>query len=408
MRFSRLKIENWRQFRSVDVRFHDHLTILTGTNGAGKTTLLNTLSRALGWQIHLLFADHKDTQIRETIEKNREIELPLTDSPSGSIELDDGTIMDLKIADGQGTLQVFGAMRGADGVYITSHRPFFSYSPVKQIPTDIGNARKLLTDYTLRSKKTFNPTPPLETIKSDQNPSHKLKETLIAAATFGEGNTTVKGDAELKELFDGFGDIMRYLLPDEIGFTRLMVRIPEIYVVSKSGVFPLEAISGGMSAIIDLAWQIFLASRCFPNFSVLIDEPENHLHPALQKRLLNDLIGAFPMVQFIVATHSPLMITSVKDSAVYALRPNVDRSISTLEVDFMDKSASATETLDRVLGVDGSAPQWASQKLEQIVREFLPRLDEPDILSELRTALHREGLAGDFTRVIESLSEQKK
>lgn len=48
--FKQLKISNWRQFREVDISFHERLTILTGSNGAGKTTVLNLLSRHFGWQ----------------------------------------------------------------------------------------------------------------------------------------------------------------------------------------------------------------------------------------------------------------------------------------------------------------------------------------------------------------------
>jgi len=48
--FNRIRIANWRQFREVDIEFHDRLTVLTGANGAGKTTVLNLLSRHFGWQ----------------------------------------------------------------------------------------------------------------------------------------------------------------------------------------------------------------------------------------------------------------------------------------------------------------------------------------------------------------------
>lgn len=58
------------------------------------------------------------------------------------------------------------------------------------------------------------------------------------------------------------------------------------------------------------------------SFVALIDEPENHLHPELQKNFLGNLIKAFPKVQFIVATHNPFMISAVRDSNVYVLNYN--------------------------------------------------------------------------------------
>lgn len=44
---------------------------------------------------------------------------------------------------------------------------------------------------------------------------------------------------------------------------------------------------------------------------VLIDEIEQHLHPKWQKKIVNDLKKAFPKVQFIATTHSPLITRSL-------------------------------------------------------------------------------------------------
>jgi len=52
---------------------------------------------------------------------------------------------------------------------------------------------------------------------------------------------------------------------------------------------------------------------------VIIDEIETHLHVELQKRALPFLTRMFPNVQFIVATHSPFVITSLSNAVVYDL-----------------------------------------------------------------------------------------
>ena len=56
-----------------------------------------------------------------------------------------------------------------------------------------------------------------------------------------------------------------------------------------------------------------------PQLTVLIDEPETHLHPQWQRTFLPSLLGALnehapgdPQIQLIVATHSPLMLASVE------------------------------------------------------------------------------------------------
>ena len=52
---------------------------------------------------------------------------------------------------------------------------------------------------------------------------------------------------------------------------------------------------------------------------VLIDEIELHLHPSWQRKILPALIKTFPNIQFITATHSPQVLSSVEkaDSIIY-------------------------------------------------------------------------------------------
>lgn len=50
---------------------------------------------------------------------------------------------------------------------------------------------------------------------------------------------------------------------------------------------------------------------------VFIDEVETHLHVSLQRQILPMLQTFFPRVQFIVTTHSPFVLSSVKDAIIY-------------------------------------------------------------------------------------------
>jgi len=34
MKFQKLKIDDWKQFKKIDIDFHPNLTILTGANGS--------------------------------------------------------------------------------------------------------------------------------------------------------------------------------------------------------------------------------------------------------------------------------------------------------------------------------------------------------------------------------------
>jgi predicted ATP-binding protein involved in virulence len=52
---------------------------------------------------------------------------------------------------------------------------------------------------------------------------------------------------------------------------------------------------------------------------VLIDEFGIHLHPELQASTLKGLAAAFPKVQFIISTHSPMLLNSLDADQVYLL-----------------------------------------------------------------------------------------
>ena len=52
---------------------------------------------------------------------------------------------------------------------------------------------------------------------------------------------------------------------------------------------------------------------------VLIDEIDMHLHPSWQRHIVNDLMRCFPKLQFIVTTHSPFIVQSLKQEQIINL-----------------------------------------------------------------------------------------
>jgi predicted ATP-binding protein involved in virulence len=52
---------------------------------------------------------------------------------------------------------------------------------------------------------------------------------------------------------------------------------------------------------------------------VLIDEIEKHLHPSWEQKILPSLLKIFPNTQFIVTTHSPQVLTSIKPQQIRIL-----------------------------------------------------------------------------------------
>lgn len=203
-----------------------------------------------------------------------------------------------------------------------------------------------------------------------QNVNYSIKETLLSWAISGAGNEYIEPDAELKKNFEDFQEILRMLLPKSIGFKNITIRNYEIVLITDSGEFMIDAVSGGIASIIDMAWQIYNFADRTESFIVLIDEIENHLHPTMQRAILPDLVTAFPNVQFIVSTHSPLVVGSVKDSNVYAFRYNESNRVFSEKLDLVNKAKTATEILNEVLGIPFTMPLWAEAALNQLVAKY--------------------------------------
>jgi predicted ATPase len=103
------------------------------------------------------------------------------------------------------------------------------------------------------------------------------------------------------------------------------------------GPLPPEALPSGLRRLVNmwaqilLAWEAarrrdgVLASPDALSGWVLIDEPETHLHAELQERVMPFLIQSFPELQFIVGTHSPVVVASMREAVVYDLREPLTR-----------------------------------------------------------------------------------
>ncbi|MEI7376220.1 AAA family ATPase [Dickeya chrysanthemi] len=114
-------------------------------------------------------------------------------------------------------------------------------------------------------------------------------------------------------------------------FSNLRVRRkPRLYMsVDKNGeAFNVLQLSQGekslMALVGDIARRLAIMNPALDNplhgqGIVLIDEVDMHLHPSWQRSIIERLTTTFPHCQFILTTHSPLVISDYKDVLVYSL-----------------------------------------------------------------------------------------
>ena len=223
-----------------------------------------------------------------------------------------------------------------------------------------------------------------------------------------QGNDYVKPNTESLNIFKGFQSILNKILPPKIGFKKLTVEIPEIILETDSGNFPIDAVSGGLASIIELAWMIYMYAPSEKAFTVLLDEPENHLHPELQQTLLPSLLEAFPNVQFIVATHNPFIISSVESSLIYVLNYNEKRKIVSSLLENVTKAASSNEILREVLGITSTFPLWASSKIETLIKDTVSKGISENSLLDFREQMENLGFADVIPTALNQLFEGDK
>lgn len=397
-----LSLSGWRQFEDVDLHLHPRLTVLTGANASGKTTILSVLAKHLAWQRNFYSSPGRRSSKRRRRDYRRK---PDTTgwAPVGTIRYSngiDGVIrvppedIDAAQATASGYDLQIENQQDVRGLYITSHRTVSSYTSVGSIPTVFGGAESMLQQFIseLRNRAQGG--------YSSKSAFAWFKESLIALAVFGEGNASVEPNPEALQIWHGYQQILRLLMPRSLLFRGLRVRSPEILVETEGTSFILDESSGGLLAIMEFGWQIFLESRGRERFTVLFDEPENHLHPSLQRSLIPQLLEAFPRVQFIVASRSPFVVTAVPDSNVYVLDRDENRFVNAELLDQVNKAASADETLKRVLGLDSTMPMWAERRFDEVVGRYSQSSLDSSALDQLRAELVEAGLGAQFPQAM--------
>ena len=122
---------------------------------------------------------------------------------------------------------------------------------------------------------------------------------------------------------------------------------------------------------------------------VLIDEVDLHLHPKWQQRVLTDLTKTFPKAQFIVSTHSPQVLTTVRPERVVHLY-RYDGRIHAAHSCAPTYGAEAGGVLEAVMEVSerpGAEHNEFVNKLEEYMRLIDDGLGRTDKAISLRKEL---------------------
>ena len=109
------------------------------------------------------------------------------------------------------------------------------------------------------------------------------------------------------------------------------------------------------SIALDLAYRSFFLGGSLDVAGVaIIDEIDQHLHPELEKVVLGRFIETFPNLQFIVSTHSPLVLTGIstlKNNSILLMAPEQTKPIEYPNVYGLDYNSALQEIMN--VGING-------------------------------------------------------
>lgn len=95
---------------------------------------------------------------------------------------------------------------------------------------------------------------------------------------------------------------------------------------------PLSSLGSGYEMIFSLIYSYYMAVQEEKDMIVLIDEPELHLHPRIQKEFVEFLLEISKNAQVIITTHSPLLVKQLSyNSFVKNVVLKKDKTITKIE-----------------------------------------------------------------------------
>lgn len=133
---------------------------------------------------------------------------------------------------------------------------------------------------------------------------------------------------------------------------------------------------------------------------LLVDEPEGHLHPSWQRKVLPAAQMLLPNAQIFAATHSPFIISSVNHGWIHVLRSDEKGLVRVDEAKKCGLGDTYLDVVEDILGVK----EWYDPETESLLAEFRGLMKKAlSGQKELVPAVEEK--AKEIARRSESLSE---
>ena len=328
MKLKQVEIENFRAISTLSLPLDNDLTVLYGKNAEGKTSVLSAIAVGLG-SIPRLLPDVSGIDFRANdIKGMGPMRVRLT-TRQGITWRRQRYSEGSKTAATKELKEYLSTIVEADrdGSSIPVNLPIVAYydtdRAVFDVPQRISRSRKAFPRYAALNGALSARTSFREFFNWFYE---KEFEELRFQRDLGPPSS------ELKDL-DAVRRAIKSMIPGASN-PRVASR-PSRFVVSmdfgagSTETLSIDQMSGGyrmmLALVADLARRMaqgnpHLEDPLQSEAIVLIDEVELHLHPEWQQRVLSDLVRTFPNAQFIVSTHSPQVLTTIKPNEIVELK----------------------------------------------------------------------------------------
>ena len=416
MYLEKLKLHNFRCYEKLEIDFNRQLTVLVGKNGSGKTTVLEAIAIALGtWFVGFNIVNAKGINKRtDPLRKAYQIgatddvqtQFPVEIEAWGEIEESKDQILHWK----RELYTPTGTMTTKDAKEIVEYAAEYQKA-ISEGRTDIylpivayyGTGR--LWDYHRQKridvfKVSSRTNGYIDCLDGTANVKLMMDWFQIMTINkYQRQEENLESNPELDTVYLA----MEKCLTNLSGYSDVKIRYNmgtqelDVYYSEQDKQrmrIPLNQLSDGYKGMISLVADIaYRMATLNPQLGtevlskgdgvVLIDEVDLHLHPAWQQKVINNLMNIFPKVQFIVSTHAPAIISSVKTDKL--------RILSNKEV---------CMTANQVYGKD----------VNSVMKEIMGVNDRPDQFVELFEKFYRllsEKKYDEAGAVLDKLDEER-
>lgn len=395
MYLEKLKLHNFRCYEKLEIEFNRQLTVLVGKNGSGKTTVLEAIAIALGtWFVGFNIVNAKGINKR-TDPLRKAYQIGATDDVQTQfpVEIEAwGKIKESKDPTLHWKRELYtptGTMTTKDAKEIVEYAAEYQkaisegrtdiYLPIvayygtgrlwayhRQKRIDVFKVSSRTNGYIDCLDGTANVKLMMDWFQIMTINKYQRQEENLESNP--ELDTVYLAMEKCLKNLSGYSDVkIRY----NMGTQELDVYYSE---QDKQRMrIPLNQLSDGYKGMISLVADIaYRMATLNPQLGtevlikgdgvVLIDEVDLHLHPAWQQKVIDNLMDIFPKVQFIVSTHAPAIISSVKTDTLRILS---DKEVCLTDNQVYGKDVNSV--MKEIMGVNDRPDQFV-KLFEQFYR----------------------------------------